>query len=172
MNTLARKVVRAWLKREDAYTFSLNMAFLSVTVGMMLLLVLAWLASALTAGIELKRVASASALAAASQVTQTVRGSGTGFLSSAAWTVSPIYASAVNEVFAAQAQDMHLNQVFKNLAYQSSVNGNQVTVTARGTFLPLFLQTVAARVPGISAMSVPMQVRASAQYRVVGEGGD
>ncbi|MFD1674823.1 hypothetical protein [Alicyclobacillus fodiniaquatilis] len=171
MRGCLRRII-AWSRREDAYTFSLNMALLSVTVGMMLLLVLAWLASALTAGIELKRVASASALAAAAQVTQSVSGSGSGFLSSASWMMSSSYASAANERFTEQMQDTHLDKVFDNLACHENVNGTQVTVTASGTFLPLFLQEVATRVPGISAMRVPMEVRASAQYSVVGKGGD
>jgi len=163
--------VGAWLCADDGYTFSLNFALLSVTVGMIFLLILAWFASGLTAGMELRRAAAAAALAAQSQVTQAVSASGSGFLTSAGWALGGAYAAAAQQTFAGEVSDMHLNRAFENLSCQTSVAGNRVTVTASGSFLPIFLQSAVARVPGLKALSVPMQVTMSTEYKVVGEGG-
>ncbi|WDL96755.1 hypothetical protein [Alicyclobacillus sp. ALC3] len=167
---VARRVA-TWLSREDGYTFSLNFAFLTVTVGMVLLLILAWIASGLAAGTELRRATAAAALAAQDEVTQSVTASGTGFLTSAGWTLGGSYASAAQQTFATETADMHLNKVFDNLHCQTSVTGNRVTVTATGSFLPVFLEAAAARAPGLQALSVPMRVHVPVEYKVVGEGG-
>lgn len=163
--------VWAWVCAEDGYTFSLNFAFLSVTVGMIFLLILAWFASGLTAGMELRRAAAAAALAAQSQVTQAVSASGSGFLTSAGWALDGSYATAAQQTFAGEVSDMHLNRAFENLSCQTGEKGNRVTVTVSGSFLPIFLQSAAARVPGLKALSVPMQVTVPTEYKVVGEGG-
>ena|GEM_PF-4647883 len=160
----------AWLHAEDGYTFSLNLAFLSVTVGMVLLLILAWLASGLAAGTELRRAATSSALAAQLQVTQTVSGSNAGFLTSADWTVTAAADREATQVFDQEVVDTHLNRAFSNLSLEMGVVGNQVTVTAMGKFLPLFLQTAAERVPVLQVLAVPMQVVVSVEYTVVGKG--
>lgn len=165
------KGVWRWLSREDGYTFSLNFAFMTVTVGMILLLILAWIASGLAAGTELRRATAAAALAAQDEVTQSVTASGTGFLISAGWTLDGSYAAAAEEAFATEAADMHLNSVFDNLHCQTSVTGNRVAVTATGSFLPVFLEAAAKRVPGLQAVSVPMRVSVPVEYKVVGEGG-
>ena len=163
--------VWTWLSREDGYTFSLNFAFLTVTVGMILLLVLAWIASGLAAGTELRRATAAAALAAQDNVTQSVTASGTGFLTSAGWTLDGSYASAAEQAFAMEVADMHLNNLFDNLDCQTSVTGNRVTVTATGSFLPVFLEAAAKRVPGLKAVAVPMRVTVPVEYKVEGEGG-
>ena len=160
----------AWLREDHGYTFSLNLAFLSVTVGMILLLILAWLASGLAAGTELRRAATSAALAAQSQVTQTISGSTAGFLTSADWTVIKAADRAATEVFDQEVADTHLNRAFSNLSLEMGVVGNQVTVTATGDFLPLFLQTAAERVPVLQALAVPMRVTAPVKYTVVGKG--
>ena len=160
----------AWLHAEDGYTFSLNLAFLSVTVGMILLLILAWLASGLAAGTELRRAATSSALAAQSQVTQTISDSTAGFLTSADWTVTAAADRTATEVFDQEVADTHLNRAFSNLSLEMGVIGNQVTVTATGDFLPLFLQTAAEHVPVLQALAVPMRVVAPVEYTVVGKG--
>lgn len=163
--------IRAWFYAEDGYTFSLNFALLTVTVGMIFLLILAWIASGLAAGTELRRATAAAALAAGSQVTQSVSSSGTGFLTSAGWMPSGTYESAAQETFAREASDMHLNNVFANLICQTSGAGNRITVIASGSFLPIFLQSAAKRVPGLQALSVPMHVTVPVEHKVVGEGG-
>ena len=160
----------AWLHAEDGYTFSLNLAFLSVTVGMILLLILAWLASGLAAGTELRRAATSSALAAQLQVTQTVSGSTAGFLTSADWTVTAAADRTATQEFDREVADTHLNRAFSNLSLETGIIGNQVTVTATGDFLPLFLQTAAARVSVLQALAVPMRVVAPVEYTVVGRG--
>lgn len=160
-----------WIRREDGYTFSLNFAFLTLTVGMIFLLVLAWFASGLAAGTELRRATAAAALAAQSQVTPSISTSGTGFLTSAGWALDGSYTSAAQQAFAGEVSDLHLNHVFENLSCQTGVNGNRVTVTASGDFLPIFLQSAAERVPGLKAFAVPMQVTVPVEYKVVGEGG-
>lgn len=160
-----------WLCNEGGYTFSLNFALLTVTVGMIFLLILAWIASGLAAGTELRRATAAAALAAQSQVTQAVSSSGTGFLTSANWTLNETYTSAAREAFEAEASDMHLNNIFANLICQTSETGNRITVTASGSFLPIFLPSAAKRVPGLQALSVPMHVTVPVEYKVVGEGG-
>lgn len=162
--------VWTWLSREDGYTFSLNFALLTVTVGMILLLILAWIASGLAAGTELRRATAAAALAAQDNVTQSVTASGTGFLTSAGWTFGS-YASAAEQAFAMEVADMHLNNLFDNLDCQTSVTGNRVTVTATGSFLPVFLEAAAKRVPGLKAVAVPMRVTVPVEYKVEGEGG-
>lgn len=159
-----------WVRQEDGYTFSLNMALLSVTVGMILLLILAWLAAGLVAGTDLRRAAAAAALAAQSQVTQTVTGSSAGFLTQAEWSLMGTVNAAATEVFDEEVNDKHLAQVFSNLSLETGISGNQVTVTASGDFLPLFLQTAAARVPGLQAMAVPMKTVVPVNYPVVGKG--
>ncbi|QSO52824.1 hypothetical protein JZ785_02520 [Alicyclobacillus curvatus] len=163
--------VWTWLSREAGYTFSLNFAFLTVTVGMILLLILAWIASGLAAGTELRRATAAAALAAQDNVTQSVTASGTGFLTSAGWTVDGSYASAAEQAFVMEVVDMHLNNVFENLDCQTSVTGNRVAVTATGSFLPVFLEAAAKRIPGLQAVSVSMSVTVPVEYKVVGEGG-
>lgn len=160
----------AWFRAEDGYMFSLNFAFLSVTVGMIFLLILAWFASGLAAGTELRRATAATALAAQSQVTQSVSASGTGFLISEGWALNGSYTSAAKQIFANEVSDMHLNRVLENLSFQTGVNGNRVTVMASGEFLPVFLQSAAARVPGLKALSVPMRVTVPVEYKVVGGG--
>ena len=160
----------AWLREDHGYTFSLNFAFLSVTVGMILLLILLWLASGLAAGTELRRAAMSSALAAQSQVTQTISGSNAGFLTSADWTVTKAADRAATQVFDQEVADTHLNHAFSNLSLETGVIGNQVTVTVTGDFLPLFLQTAAEHVPMLQAMAVPMRVVVPVQYSVVGKG--
>lgn len=159
-----------WFRAEDGYTFSLNFAFLSVTVGMIFLLILAWFASGLAAGTELRRATTAAALAAQSQVTQSVSASGTGFLTSANWALNGSYASVAQQTFANEVSDLHLNRLFEHLSCQTGVNGNRVTVTVSGEFLPIFLQSAAARVPGLQALSVRMQVTVPVEYKVVGGG--
>ncbi|KUO95830.1 hypothetical protein ATW55_15150 [Ferroacidibacillus organovorans] len=161
----------AWFRAEGGYTFGLNFALLSVTVGMIFLLIFAWFASGLAAGTELRRATTAAALAAQSQVTQSVSASGTGFLTSAGWALDGSYAPAAQQIFTNEVSELHLNRVFENLSFQTRVNGNRVTVTASGEFLPVFLQSAAARVPGLKALSVPMQVTVPVEYKVVGEGG-
>lgn len=157
--------------KEDGYTFSLNFALFTVTVGMIFLLILAWIASGLTAGTELRKTTTAAALAAQSQVTQSVSNSGTGFLTSAGWTLDGSYASAAQQTFAGEVSDIHLNKVFENLSCQTSGTGNRITVTVSGSFLPIFLQAAAKHVPGLQALSVPMSVTVPVEYKVVGEGG-
>ena len=137
---------------------------------MVLLLILAWLASGLAAGSELRRAATSSALAAQSQVTQTVSGSTAGFLTFADWTVTAAADRTATEVFDQEVADTHLNRAFSNLSLEMGVIGNQVTVTATGDFLPLFLQTAAERVPVLQALAVPMRVTAPVKYTVVGKG--
>ena len=160
----------AWLREDHGYTFSLNLAFLSVTVGMILLLILAWLATGLAAGTELRRAATSAALAAQSQVTQTVSGSTAGFLTSADWTVTAAADIAATEVFYQEVADTHLNRAFSNLSLEMGVVDNRVTVTVTGDFLPLFLQTAAGRVPALQALAVPMRVKVPVEYTVVGKG--
>ncbi|WP_258110506.1 hypothetical protein [Alicyclobacillus sp. SP_1] len=157
----------AWLRAEDGYTFSLNLAFLSVTVGMVLLLILAWLASGLAAGTELRRAATS---AAQSQVTQTVSGSNAGFLTSADWTLTPAADRTATQIFDQEVADTHLNRAFSNLSLEMGVVDNQVTVIVTGKFLPLFLQTAADRVPVLKALAAPMRVTVPVQYSVVGKG--
>ncbi|KYP79897.1 hypothetical protein [Ferroacidibacillus organovorans] len=160
-----------WIRAEGGYTFSLNFAFLSVTVGMIFLLILAWFASGLAAGTELRRAAAAAALAAQSQVTPSISASGAGFLTSAGWALNGSYTAAAEQTFAGEVSDLHLNQAFENLSCQTGVNGNRVTVIVSGEFLPIFLQSAATRVPGLKAFAVPMQVTVPVEYKVVGEGG-
>ena len=160
----------AWLHAEDGYTFSLNLAFLSVMVGMVLLLILAWLASGLAAGTELRRAATSAALAAQSQVTQTVSGSNAGFLTSAEWTATGTVDMAATEVFDQEVSDTHLNRAFSNLSLEMGVVDNQVTVIVTGKFLPLFLQTAAEHVSVLQALAVPMRVVVPVEYTVVGKG--
>ncbi len=159
-----------WVRQEDGYTFSLNMAFLSVTVGMILLLILAWLAASLAAGTDLRRATAAAALAAQSQVTQTVSGSSAGFLTQAQWSLTGTVNAAATEVFDEEVNDMHLAQVFSNLSLVTAISGNQVTVTVSGYYLPLFLHSAAARVQELRSMAVPMTVVVPADYPVVGKG--
>lgn len=160
----------AWLRADDGYTFSLNLAFLSVTVGMILLLILTWLASGLAAGSELRLAATSAALAAQSQVTQTVSGSPAGFLTSADWGMTAAADRTAIEVFDQEVADTHLDRAFSNLSLEMGVVGNQVTVTVTGDFLPLFLQTAADRVPQLLALAVPMRVVVPVVYSVVGKG--
>ncbi|WP_231877852.1 hypothetical protein, partial [Ferroacidibacillus organovorans] len=105
-----------------------------------------------------------------SQVTQTVTGSSAGFLTQAAWSLTGPVNAAATEVFDEEVNDMHLAQVFSNLSLETSISGNQVTVTVRGDFLPLFLQTAAARVPELRSMAVPMKAVVPVDDPVVGKG--
>ncbi|EJY54759.1 hypothetical protein URH17368_2601 [Alicyclobacillus hesperidum URH17-3-68] len=160
-----------WLRAEDGFTFSLNFAFLTVTVGMMFLLILAWFASGLAAGTDLRRAAEAAALAAQSQVTQAVSASNAGFLEAAGWQVTGSYATAAETTFSQEVSDMHLSSVFENLSCHPSVVGIRVIVTVSGQFLPIFLEAAAKRAPGLQALAVPMKVSVPVEYKVVGEGG-
>lgn len=137
---------------------------------MILLLILSWVAAGLAAGADLRRATAAAALAAQSQVTQTVSGSPTGFLTQAQWSVSGTASAAATEVFDEEVSDMHLAPLFSHLSLAMVITGNQVTVTAKGDYLPIFLQTAAVRVPALRATAVPMSVVVPVDYPVVGKG--
>jgi hypothetical protein len=165
------KAVWRFLKREDGYTFSLQLMFLFVTFGFVMLAMVAWFGSGLLAGKELNRLAKNTALAAQSQVTQVAVGSNAGFVSSSDWALQSNYATAANTVFSQEISDMHLNNAFSNLQCQVKTNGNRITVNVTGSYLPLFLQNVAQRFPQLQAVSVPMKATAPVEYKVVGGKG-
>ncbi len=162
------KRIYGFVQREDAYTFALNNTFLFVTLGMVLLALLMWFGTAMTAYGALRSAATSAAFAGQAQVTQVDAGSGTGFTTSSNWALTGNYQNAESTLFQTQVTNMHLGTAFTNLACSTIANGNQITVTASGDYLPIFLQKVAERYPVITAMSVPMEVTVSEEYKIVG----
>lgn len=162
------KQVNGFLKKDSAYTFSLFVSFLFVTFGTVVLALMVWYGSAWLGYFALRGAASSAALAAQSQVQQVRTGTGMGFLAGANWALTSSYQNAASRLFQQEVENMHLNQVFDAITCETSANGNQVVVTAEGQYLPLFLQTLAARFPEITAVSIPMQVQVKTKYTVVG----
>ncbi|KPV40378.1 hypothetical protein AN477_21970 [Alicyclobacillus ferrooxydans] len=170
MKTAQRSMKRFYqfLRREDGYTVALNLTFLFVTLGMVMLAILMWFGTAMTAYASLRNAATSAAFAAQAQVSQQNSGSGTGFSTGVDWVLQNDYQSAANTLFETQVSNLHLDSAFTNLQCSTSSNGNHIIVTVTGSYLPLFLQKVSQRYPVIEALSVPMKSTVSEEYKVVG----
>lgn len=168
MAHLSLKRIYQFLRREDGYTVALNLTFLFVTLGMVMLAILMWFGTAMTAYASLRSAATSAAFAAQAQVSQQSTGSGTGFSTGVNWVLQNDYQTAANTLFETQVSHLHLNDAFTNLQCSTSANGDQIIVTATGSYLPLFLQKVSQRYPVIEALSVPMKSTVAEEYKVVG----
>lgn len=168
MAHLSLKRIYQFLRREDGYTVALNLTFLFVTLGMVMLAILMWFGTAMAAYASLRSAATSAAFAAQAQVSQQSSGSGTGFSTGVDWVLQNDYQTAANTLFETQVSNLHLDSAFTNLQCSTSSNGNQIIVTATGSYLPLFLQKVSQRYPVIEALSVPMKSTVSEEYKVVG----
>ncbi|KPV45650.1 hypothetical protein [Alicyclobacillus ferrooxydans] len=157
-----------FLRREDGYTVAINLTFLFVTLGMVVLAMLMWFGTAMTAYASLRSAATSAAFAAQAQVAEQSSGSGTGFSTGVNWVLQSDYQSVANTLFETQASNLHLDHAFTNLQCATSSNGNQIIVTATGSYLPLFLQKVSQRYPVIEALSIPMKSTVMDAYKVVG----
>lgn len=157
------------LSRDDGYTFGLNMTFLVVTFGIVILAMLMWYASGLAAHEMLLSAAKSAAVAGQAQVSQATSGSGTGFSISTNWAQSSSYQAQAEATFQQQVADMNLDSSFSDLQCTTSATSSGISVSISGEFLPVFLQKVAQKFPQIETLSVPMHVTVDEQYTVVGD---
>lgn len=157
-----------FLKKEDGYTFSLNLTFLFVTFGIVMIAMLMWFGSASAAYFSLRNAANGAAFAAQAQAVQSDTGSGSGFTSSVGWVVQTSYQNAADKVFQSQVNNANLENAFSGLQCMASLNGNQISVSVSGSYLPLFLQNISQKFPQIEALSIPMKVTLNEEYKVVG----
>lgn len=157
-----------FLRQEDGYTVAINFTFLFITLGMVMLAMLMWFGTAMTAYASLRSAATSAAFAAQAQVSQESIGSGTGFSTGAHWVLQSDHQSAANTLFRTQVSNLHLDNAFTNLQCSTTAIGNQIDVTVTGSYLPLFLQKVAQRYPVMEALSIPMKSTVMEAYKVVG----
>lgn len=159
------------LKGSKAYTFGFNMTLASLTIVGVLVPIIFWFAGGIEAKGELRDAADSAAFAGQSQVTEQDADSNSGF-STADWTLQTSeMQSQADTLFQKAASDKHLDQIFSNLQETAQVNGQEVTITASGTYLPTLLQAVSKRFPSvIQAVTVPMTVTVSHQYYVANKG--
>lgn len=159
--------VSRWLQDESAYTVSLTMSFLTITVGAILLLILFWLGTAMAGYQALRSAATAAAYAGESQGTISAQFTTTGF-GPTIWTLQDAQAQTQAQAFWIQAvQNEHLTAAFSHLQAQVSETGQDVVVEARGDFRPLFLDRLIAFDPSlVSQATLLMQVRVTEQWDV------
>lgn len=170
MRTL--RVDKRWWQDESAYTVSLTMSFLTITVGAILLLICLWLGSAIEGYEALRSAAASAAFAGQSQGTVSPQFTAIG-VSSIGWTLNDARAQTqAQALWQQEVQGEHLTAAFSHLQVQVSEVGADVVVKASGDYRPLFLDRLIAFDPRlISQAAIPMHVQVTEQWDVPGYSG-
>lgn len=161
---------RIWrfLRSEDAYTFSFQLTFLALTVGMTLLAITLWYAGGLAAKHALRQAATDAAYTAQSTAQQALLISSSGFGQDTWHTNGSLAQGAAQSKFNEEISSLHLDQGFANLSIQTNVTDSSVTVVASGDYEPLFLGNVVERFWHTVLGEVHMEVTVPQDYVVKG----